>query len=219
MLLQPAIIDAAVNAGVQHFYASEWNSDIAQREIYDMRYFRDKQATRSYLRQKAAAVPGFQYTLMITGIFTEWALDTFYGFDHNNCTADIFGDGGDRRIGVTSIPDIAKYTVESLRIQFSGQERTIRVQGWTGTLDQLIDGLQEARGREYKVKYVGTEAARAKQEEARVRGDDLHEMIYNIKGLLASGFGVADGVGDLDNSMFDIQPEQPEETFRRIFNS
>ena len=218
MLLQPAIIDAAVGAGVRHFYASEWNSDIAQREIYDMRYFRDKQATRSYLRQKAAATPGFQYTLMITGIFTEWAIDAFYGFDHDECTAEIVGDSRDRRVGVTSIPDIAKYTVDSLRIPFDGQERTIRVQGWTGRLDQLIAALQEARGKEYTFEYVGTEVARAKQEEARINGDDLQEMMYSIKSLLASGFGVADGVGDLDNCAFDIQPEQPEQTFRRVFN-
>jgi hypothetical protein len=219
MLLQPAIIDAAVSAGVQHFYASEWNSDIAQREIYDMRYFRDKQATRSYLRQKAAATRDFQYTLMVTGIFTEWAVDAFYGFDHDKCTAEIFGDGGDRRIGVTSIPDITKYTVESLRIPFNGQERTIRVQGWTGTLAQLINALEKARDKEYKIKYVGTEAAHAKQEEARINVNDLQEMMYSIKSLLASGFGVADGVRGLDNSIFDIRPEQPEQTFNRVFNS
>jgi hypothetical protein len=40
--LQPAMIQAAVSAGVTHFYPSEWNSDISQREIYSIRYFRDK---------------------------------------------------------------------------------------------------------------------------------------------------------------------------------
>src|SRR4051794_30346209 len=110
MILQPAIIEAAVAAGVRHFYASEWNSDIAQREIYDMRYFRDKHAVRAYLRGKAAATPGFQYTLMVTGIFTEWATDGFYGFDHEQNTAKLYGLP-DKRVGVTSIPDIARYTV------------------------------------------------------------------------------------------------------------
>jgi len=42
MRLQPAMIDAAIRAGVPHVYASEWNSDISQKEIYNMRYFRDK---------------------------------------------------------------------------------------------------------------------------------------------------------------------------------
>jgi len=42
MILQPAMIEATIAAGVQHFYASKWNTDIAQREIQNIRYFRDK---------------------------------------------------------------------------------------------------------------------------------------------------------------------------------
>lgn len=216
MILQPAIVEAAVAAGVRHFYASEWNSDIAQREIHDMRYFREKQAVRSHLRQKAASTPGFQYTLMVTGIFTEWALDTFYGFDHENFSARLFGEAG-HRIGVTSIPDIARYTVDSLRIDFEGQGRTIRVQGWTGTLDELIGALEAARGHKYDVEYLEKGVAQTKEEEARVKGEDVEEMAYSIKTLLASGYGVADGVGELDNLMFDVKPEQPLDTFRRVF--
>jgi hypothetical protein len=216
MILQPAIVEAAVAAGVRHFYASEWNSDIAQREIHSMRYFREKQAVRSYLRQKAATTPGFQYTLMVTGIFTEWAVDAFYGFDHENCSVELFGQPGGR-IGVTSIPDIARYAIDSLRIDFAGSGRTIRVQGWTGTLDELISILESARGRKYTVTYVDPEVAHSKEEEARVNDNDLDEMVYSIKTLLASGYGVADGVGELDNHLFDVKPEQPLGTLRRVF--
>jgi hypothetical protein len=75
--LQPAMIEAAVTAGVTHFYPSEWNSDISQRQIYSMRYFRDKQVTRSHLAATAKAHPEFKYTLFITGIFTEWSVLEF----------------------------------------------------------------------------------------------------------------------------------------------
>jgi hypothetical protein len=216
MILQPAMIDAAIAGGVRHFYPSEWNSDITQREIYGNRYFRDKQAVRAYLRSKATATPGFQYTIMITGIFTEWSLDDFYGFDHNSQTAQIYGEP-DKRIGVTSIPDIARYTVDSLKIEFNGSGRTLRVQGWTGKLGELITALETARDKKYQVSYVDISEARKKQEEARLAEDDLNEMIYDIKGLLASGYGVADGTGKLDNDLFHFTPEQPLQTFQRVF--
>ncbi|KIV79332.1 hypothetical protein PV11_06898 [Exophiala sideris] len=216
MVLQPAMVEAAITAGVRHFYASEWNSDIAQREIYGMRYFRDKQAVRAYLRAKASQTPGFQYTLMVTGIFTEWALHEFYGFDHKALTAEIYGEPG-ARIGVTSIPDIARYTVDSLRIPFEGQGRTLRVQGWTGKLDDLIAELEIARVVKYAVTWVDVNEAKVKEEQARLKEDDLGEMMFSIKTLLASGHGVADGVGRLDNHLFDFQPEIPRQTFARVF--
>lgn len=216
MILQSAMIEAAIAAGVRHFYASEWNSDIAQKEIYDMRYFRDKQAIRAFLRAKAAATPGFQYTIMITAIFTEWSVDGFYGFNHEKNTAQLYGLP-DRRVGVTSIPDIARYTIDSLQLKFDGPERTLRVQGWTGKLSELIAALEVARGRKYHVTYIDIKEAQEKQEEARLIGDDLQEMMFSIKGLLTSGYGVADGAGALNNQLFTFKPEQPLQTFQRVF--
>ncbi len=210
MILQPAMVEAAVAAGVQHFYASDWNSDISQKDIYDMRYFRDKQAVRAYLRQKAATTPGFQYTLMITGIFTEWTVD------HDSCTARLFGQPG-QRVGVTSISDIARYTIDSLHVSFQGAGRTVRIQGWTGSVEDLVAALEEARGRKYTVTYE--DVAKAKEEGARLSGDDVQEMMYSIKPLLTSGAGVADGTGELDNHLFQFEPEHPVQTFQRLFGS
>jgi len=39
------MIKAAIASGVQHFYPSRWNSNISQKAIYGLRYFRDKQVT------------------------------------------------------------------------------------------------------------------------------------------------------------------------------
>ena len=216
MVLQPAMVEAAVAAGVKHWYASEWNSDIAQREIQNMRYFRDKQAVRAYLRAKAAQTPGFQYTLMITGIFTEWAVDAFYGFDHEQMTARLYGQPANR-VGVTSILDIARYTIDSLRIPFEGSRRALRVQDWTGQVEQLIGELEKVRGSKYEITWMDSKEAKELEEQARLDEEDLQEMMYSIKPLLASGYGVADGVGKLDNDLFDFKPEMPGDTFARLF--
>lgn len=217
MILQPAMVEVAVAAGVKHFYASEWNSDIAQPEIQNMRYFRDKQAVRAYLRRKAVEEPGFQFTLMVTGIFTEWSLDTFYGFDHENLTARLYGRPG-KRVGVTSIPDIARYTIDSLRVSFAGHGRTVRVQGWTGKIEDLITELEQARGAKYQITWVDVDEAKRLEEQARVNEEDWPEMMYSIKTLLASGHGVADGVGNLDAELITFKPETPRETFARVYS-
>lgn len=110
MKCQTEMIDAAIKAGVTHFYASEWNSDISQPEISGMRYFRDKQLVRAHLAARARENPPFKYTLFITGIFTEWSVLEFYGFDHENFTAEIYGTP-EARVGVTSIPEYVAFAL------------------------------------------------------------------------------------------------------------
>src|ERR1700761_3621210 len=69
MKLQPGMIEAAAQAGVTHFYPSEFGADLALPELRDIRYFRDKYATREMLADKAREVPGFKYTLLMGGSF------------------------------------------------------------------------------------------------------------------------------------------------------
>ena len=104
LCLQPAMIAAAIAAGVTHFYPSEWNSDISQKGLYAMRYFREKQVVRAYLAAQTKDHPSFKYTLFITGIFTEWSVLEFYGFDHDKLEVDAYGRP-DARVGLTAIPE------------------------------------------------------------------------------------------------------------------
>jgi len=99
------MVEAAVQAGVTHFYPSEWNSDIDNPAIAGMRYFRDKHATRAQLASAVKEHPDFKYTIFITGIFTEWTL--MIGWDHDNNEkreAVVYGDAKNR-IGSTSMPE------------------------------------------------------------------------------------------------------------------
>jgi hypothetical protein len=104
MRQQPEMIDAAIGGGVTHLYPSEWNSDISQKELAGMRYFQDKQLTRSHLAGKAKEYPNFKYTLFITGIFTEWTFLEFYGFDHEKLEVAVYGKP-DAQVGMTAIPE------------------------------------------------------------------------------------------------------------------
>jgi hypothetical protein len=56
-----------------------------------------------------------------------------------------------------------------------------------------------------------------KEEQVRLEGNELSEMMWSIRPLVSSGYGVADGEGTaLDNGLFDFTPERMDETFTRI---
>jgi hypothetical protein len=82
----------------------------------------------------------------------------------------------------------------------------------------LVDSLGTAKGVKYKVQYLPPSEAAAKEEEARQSGNELREMMWSIRPLVASGYGVADGIGtSLDNGLFDFTPETMDETFKRVY--
>jgi hypothetical protein len=91
MKLQPAIIDAAIEGGVTEFYPSEFGSDISQGKYLTNRYFRDKRLTRNHLREVVKKHPGFNYTFMITGGFSEFVCHPIFGVDIQKHTFTFYG--------------------------------------------------------------------------------------------------------------------------------
>lgn len=89
--MQPGIIEAASIGGVAHFYPSEFGADLSMLELRDIRYFRDKYATRETLAEKAKTVLGFKYTLLSTGSFTEVTASDFFGIDTVNHRVEAYG--------------------------------------------------------------------------------------------------------------------------------
>ena len=87
------------------------------------------------------------------------------------------------------------------------------------TFQQLVDALGAAKGVKYTTHYLPVEEAHAKEELAKKHGDELGEMMWSIRPLVASGYGVADGApgSNLDNELFDFKPETVEETLNRLF--
>jgi hypothetical protein len=92
------------------------------------------------------------------------------------------------------------------------------VQATKTTFEQLVDALGAAKGVSYATHYLPVEEAIEKQQQAKKDGDELGEVMWSIRPLVASGYGVADGApgSTLDNGLFDFEPETMEETLARL---
>ncbi|KAJ7091717.1 hypothetical protein C8R43DRAFT_964714 [Mycena crocata] len=214
--LQPGMIDAAIAAGVRHFYPSELGGAITHGTLGKMRWFRDKVVTREHLQQRAREVHGFAYTLLVTGAFTETAVSIFNGVDVEKHTAAPYGSP-DALLTVTALPDIVKYIVESVLLPLKpGQSsRELRVAGETLTWAKLMDTLGAVQGVRYTTTYLNVADAAAKQEESRVAGDADSEMVWAGKMVMATGVGRIPG--PFDNARFSFTPESAKETLQRVF--
>ncbi|KAJ7160643.1 hypothetical protein C8R43DRAFT_1086806 [Mycena crocata] len=215
MKLQPAMIDAAIAAGVRHFYPSELGADIGRGAHGKIRYFRDKVVTREHLRQRVREVPGFAYTLLMTGAFTEFTASAFNRIDVEKHTAEPYGTAN-ARVTVTAMPDIVKYIVESVLLPLGGQSsRELRVAGETLTWGTLMATLSAVQGVKYTTRYLDPADAAVKEEAARVAGDVEAELMWSGTTLMPTGVAVLEG--PLDNARFSFTPETTKETFQRLF--
>ncbi|KAF2428298.1 NAD(P)-binding protein [Tothia fuscella] len=215
MKIQPGIIEAAVTGGVTHFYPSEFGADLSMPELRNVRYFRDKYATRETLVEKAKEVSGFRYTLLMSGSFTEFSASEFFGVDTVKHTVDTFGKP-DAMITNTAHLDVVKYLAASILLPFKSADpkREIRVAGGRQTWQQLMDLLAEIQGVQYTINYQSPKPAIENEKAAFVVGDVNAQLAWSAKPLAASGLSNLDS---LDNDFFDFVPETPRETFTKMF--
>ena len=72
--LQPAIFEVAIQAGVHHFYPSEYGADLLVGRNWTQRYYRDKVLTRDWLESKSQGVQDLGWTYILNGRLAEWSI-------------------------------------------------------------------------------------------------------------------------------------------------
>lgn len=99
--LQPQVIDTAIEAGVRHFYPSEFGADITVGDNWKQRYYRDKVLTREHLMKRDAELrdkdDGLGWSYVCIGRFTEWSIYPRFGWNHVDHTAEIYGTEAGRQ--------------------------------------------------------------------------------------------------------------------------
>jgi len=137
--IQSPLLAAAKEASVKRFIPSEFGigADAGLHPITD-----DKAKFREELEKS-----GLEYTFIYVGLFQEFL--TWFGFDVKNKKATFYGDKNSK-LYTTSFSDVAKYTVESLKLPES-RNATIRVSGAVLTLDEILKKFEEATGSKWEV--------------------------------------------------------------------
>ncbi|CAG8481435.1 15178_t:CDS:2 [Dentiscutata heterogama] len=156
---QCALLNAAKEVGVKRFLPSEFGCDIKEMTGEIHPFHKPKVEFLQELEKS-----GMEYTIIVTGIFYDY-LGTL-GFDHKNKKATFYADGN-TKIVCTSLPDIGKYTVESLKLP-EARNGTIRVAGSVLTLNELLKKYEEITGTKWEVSNDLTVRQRHKNNTAPV---------------------------------------------------
>ncbi|KIW15123.1 hypothetical protein PV08_07910 [Exophiala spinifera] len=219
LYMQPTIIDAAIKAGVRHFYPSEYGADLTVGENWTQRYYKYKVETREHLTLRATQVADLSWTAYVLGRLTEWSVISHFGFDNKNRKARIYGRSSGRQ-SLIGAADSAKYLVETLKEPLSddskGKQRTYRISGSNPTYAEIFEILERVTGKKYEVTYLDVESAKEEEPQAKRAGDidaelaASHKLIQGREGTLVPK--------PWDNDRFPhIHPKGVEEVLREAF--
>jgi len=159
-------IDAAEQAGVKKFVYVSFNSINQEFPLQTA-----KRKVEDRLQQSS-----LDYTILQPTVFMEVWLSPALGFDPNNATATIYGDGKNP-ISWISLRDVAAFAVSSVHNEKAGK-KTFEL----GGPDQLaplevVSLFEKESGRKFTVNHVPVEALKQQKEAAT---DSLSESFAGL---------------------------------------
>ncbi|KAL6889089.1 hypothetical protein GGI43DRAFT_430807 [Trichoderma evansii] len=133
---QIALIDASIKAGVKRFIPSEYGADASIQEVRDVPYLRSKGIVQDYIIKS-----GLPYTFLYTGPFLEWGLKRFF-LNPDNADAHVW-NGGDIRIGTTTLSDVGLAIVNTLLKPAETENRHLYIASRVTTQNKVLAAVRE----------------------------------------------------------------------------
>lgn len=139
---QPALIDAAIAAGVKRFIPSEFGSNIAgNANTAALPVFAGKKTTQDYLKQKSNEI---SYTLISNGLFLDWGIQVGLLVNLKGEPTRVF-DGGNDKHSFTLLSDVAQAVVGVLKHPEETHNRAVYVQSAALSQNEAIEIAQKAK--------------------------------------------------------------------------
>ncbi|KAI4729064.1 NAD(P)-binding protein [Aureobasidium sp. EXF-10728] len=186
---QPALIDAAIAAGVQRFIPSEFGSNIVGNEkVRALPVFAGKVKTQEYLRAKQDQI---SYTLLVNGLFLDWGIGLGWLVNLKGKTQ--INDNGNSVHSFTLLNDIGKAVAGILNHPEETKNRGVYVQTAALSQNQALKIAQKVNP-EFKAETENVDLAEVEKnayaELSKENGDIGSAMRGFIKiSIFKDGYG------------------------------
>ncbi|KAJ1950475.1 hypothetical protein EC988_004374 [Linderina pennispora] len=215
---QVALIHAAARARVRYFLPSEFCLDTRIGMNLLVSSYDVKRKIRDDLM-----VTGMRSIFIMCGFFTDTFLSADFGWDLDNHTVLVPGDG-EELCSFIDKEDVAKYTVEVIKRAeaFMGEEWVKDLRFATATLsyNDLIQMGNEATGRELAVTYVSQEdAEHTLMRDFQRTSSGANSNVVQMQLTIMSGSAQLDTAGfALSNRLFpEVVPASVSSSLRATF--
>ncbi|UQC81561.1 NmrA-like family protein [Colletotrichum lupini] len=186
------IAEAAFAAGVKHFMPADFGSIDADnpraRELIPL--YRWKRAVRQKAQELADKNPDFAWTGIVCGHFFDWGVKE--GFLHaylDTKKIDVI-DGGDIKASVATLPRVGEAVVRILNLGVTEvtKNKTLFIQSFCITQNELLQSLEKATGAKWTVNKVESESFIAEHKVKADAGDAeaIEDLVFAVGQLDAN---------------------------------
>ena len=205
---QPALIDAAIAAGVKYFIPSEFGSDIAgSAKIAALPVFAGKKKTQDYLKTKEDKI---SYALVVNGLFLDWGLQVGFWANLKGGATTIY-DGGNDKHSTSTLEDVGKAVVGILKKPEAFKNRAVYVQSAALSQNQILE-IAQKKSPSLKVERQEVSTADLEKDayEKLGKGDFSSMLSFIAISAFNSSYG-NNWSGKNDNELVGIKEKTPEE--------
>ncbi|KAI6781647.1 uncharacterized protein J7T54_003912 [Emericellopsis cladophorae] len=168
---------AAASAGVERFMPADFGScDAASPEaLKRLQLYRDKVKVRERCEELAREFKTFSWTALVCGHFFDWGLRAgFLHFDIKKQESLIL-DGGDIPASASTLRRVGEATVAVLNKLEETKNKTLYVQSFNPSQNQVLVSLEKATGAKWKVSRADSQTFLEEQQK-KVDAGDRHAV-------------------------------------------
>ncbi|KAI4213932.1 MAG: hypothetical protein LQ351_003627 [Letrouitia transgressa] len=210
------VIDIAAQAGIKRYLPGEFGSDTENKDFVALvPVFHAKLEILNYLKSKEST--GLTWTGVANGAFFDWGLNVgFLGFDLKSQSAKIY-DGGNVKFSTTVLPTIGKAVDGVLSHPGETANKTVFVQSFTTTQNEILAALEKATGKKWAVTNLSAEKTRQEGLEKLGKGD-FSGIGDTIVGAVYSGNEGSNFLNHkkLSNDLFGLKEENVDEAVKKV---
>ncbi|KAK1464749.1 NmrA-like family protein [Colletotrichum melonis] len=186
------IAEAASAAGVKHFMPADFGSIDADnpraRELIPL--YRWKRAVRQKAQELADKNPDFAWTGIVCGHFFDWGVKEGFLHAYLDTKKIDFIDGGDIKASVATLPRVGEAVVRILNLGVTEvtKNKTLFIQSFCITQNELLQSLEKATGAKWTVNKVESESFIAEHKVKADAGDAeaIEDLVFAVGQLDAN---------------------------------
>ncbi|KAK4495174.1 hypothetical protein PRZ48_013501 [Zasmidium cellare] len=207
---QPALIDAAIAAGVKRFLPSDFGSNVSGNALTaKLPVFAGKLLTHEYLKRKESEI---EWTIIANGVFLDWGLEKGFLINKHGGPTQLFDDPNNK-FSATTLADVGKAVAGVLKHPAETKNRSVFVQSTSISQNELLAIAKKVKP-ELKIETENVSTAEVLKNSYGLleKGEEIMGAMFGF--LKVSIFGReygSDLSGENDNELLGIKELTPKE--------